>query len=428
MYVFKICKLRGAGVPTMARMAVGLSLLCVLAWGQQLTSSWQEDVRRCAEAHDWTAAMGIVDREIARTPRDMDVRAWRARVLTWSGKLAEAELEYHEILTVVPNDPDNWIGLATVYSREGRTREAVKALDRAVELDPKRADIHAARSVALRALGAPGEAKLEYGRALALDPTDAEGRAGLLSLRGEPRHELRLGINTDLFNFADANQDEGVALSSHWTPRWTTTVAADGYHWGGLNAEKVVASLTGKLPRWGALTVGGAAAHDNGVVPKDEGFFNYDQGLRLHGTEFLHGLEIVYGQHWYWYSTARILTVNETTVLYLPRDWTWSLGMIEARSHFSGRGAEWRPSGMTRLGFPITRWEDRRLGGNVFFAVGTENFAQVNQIGEFSSQTFGGGLRLQLTGRQDVTGFATYQKRSERRTESSCGFTYGVRF
>ena len=407
---------------------VGIWLLCSLAWGQQLTSSWQEDVRRRAEAHDWTAAMGIVDREVARAPGDMDVRVWRARVLTWSGRLAEAEFEYHEILTAVPNDPDNWMGLAAVYSREGRTMDALKTLNRAVQLDPKRADIHAARAAALRTLGSQDEAKLEYSRVLALDPTDAEGRAGLLSLRGEPRHELRLGVNTDLFNFADANQDEGVALTSHWTPYWTTSLAADDYHWGGLNAEKFVASLTGKVPGWGALTVGGAAAHDNGVVPKDEGFFSYDQGFKLHGTEFLHGLEIVYGQHWYWYSTARILTVNETALFYLPREWTWSLGLTEARSHFSGTGAEWRPSGMTRLAFPITKWEQRRLGGNLFFAVGTENFAQVNQIGEFSSQTYGGGLRLQLTARQDVTGFAAYQRRSQDRTESSFGFTYGIRF
>jgi tetratricopeptide (TPR) repeat protein len=412
----------------MIRFAVVVPLLCSLACGQQLVSSWQDEVRRYAEAHDWQAAMGIVDREFARAPEDMDVRAWRARVLAWSGKLSEAELEYHEILAAVPNDPDNWMGLAAVYSREGRTVDALRALDQAGHLDPKRADVHAARAAVLRAVGAQTEAKLEYSRALALDPTDAEGRAGLLSLRGQARHELRLGVNTDLFNFADANQDEGVALLSHWTSRWTTSVAADGYHWGGLTAEKVLASLTGKLPGWGALTLGGAAAHDNGVIPKDESFFTYDQGFKLHGSEFLHGVEIVYGQHWYWYNTARILTISETALFYLPRDWTWSLGLTEARSHFSETGAEWRPSGMTRLAFPITHWEERHLAGNVFFAVGTENFAQVNQIGEFSSQTYGSGLRLQLTARQDVTGFAAYQRRSGNRTESSFGFTYGIRF
>ena len=390
--------------------------------------TWQEEVRRYAAAHDWIAAMRIVDHEISRAPQDMDVRAWRARVLTWSGRLPEAEVEYQAILAASPNDPDHWLGLAGVYSREHRAREAVLALDRAIELDPKRADIRVARAAALRTVGDQREAQLEFHRAVGLDSTTREARDGVISLRQKTKHELWLGVNTDLFSFAGTNHDEGLTLVSRWSPHWSTSVAADGYHWGGLDAEKFVGSLTGRSPVWGALTVGGAAAHDNGVIPREESFFEYDEGFKLRGDSPLRGIEITYGQHWYWYATARILTMNETALFYLPRDWTWSLGLIEARSHFSGTGAEWRPSGMTRVGFPITHWEQLRLGGNVFFAVGTENFAQVNQIGELSSQTFGGGMRFQLTPLQDVTGFAAYQRRSQNRNESSFGFTYGIRF
>ena len=411
-----------------ARVAVFIWLLSAVGLGQQVISTWQEEVRRCAEAHDWIGAMSIVDRQIGRAPQDMDVRAWRARVLTWSGKLAEAEVEYKEILAAAPNDPDNWMGLASIYSREKRSREALQALDRAVELDPGRVDIRVARGAALRALGAQSQAKLEFRHALDLDPTNAEGRAGIISLRGDTKQELRVRVNTDLFNFADANQDEELTILSKWSSRWSTSVAADDYRWGGLNAEKFVASVTGRLPAWGALTVGGAAAHDNGVIPREETFCEYDQGFKLRGSGPVQGIEIIYGQHWYWYATARILTMTETALFYLPREWTWSVGLIEARSHFSGTGAEWRPSGMTRLGFPLTRWKDRRVGGNVLFAIGTENFAQVNQIGEFSSQTYGGGLRFQLTGLQDVTGFAAYQRRSLNRDETSFGFSYGIRF
>jgi len=235
-------------------------------------------------------------------------------------------------------------------------------------------------------------------------------------------------VNTDLFNFADANENEGLTLTSDWTPRWQTSVAVYGYNWGGTLAEKVLASLSAKLLRLGAITVGGAAARDNGVIPKSEGFFDYDQGFKLHGSPFVRGVEVIYGQHWYWYSTAQVLTLNESTRFYLPRDWTWSLGLTGARSHFSGTGAEWRPSGMTRLGFPLASWEQRRLGGNVFFAMGTENFAQIDQIGAVSSDTYGGGLRFQFTGRQDVTGFAAEQRRTQNRTELSFGLTYGIRF
>jgi Tfp pilus assembly protein PilF len=80
--------------------------------------------------------MRNLDRELARAPHDLDVRAWRARVLAWSGHLAEAEKEYLEILQSAGNDPDHWMGLASVYLREGRAEDALPALDRAVELDP----------------------------------------------------------------------------------------------------------------------------------------------------------------------------------------------------------------------------------------------------------------------------------------------------
>jgi len=75
-------------------------------------------VRKFAETKDWDSAMRIVERELARAPEDMDVRAWRARVLNWSGHPAQAEKEYLEILKVSRNDPDNWMGLASgVFAR-----------------------------------------------------------------------------------------------------------------------------------------------------------------------------------------------------------------------------------------------------------------------------------------------------------------------
>ena len=243
--------------------ALGATWVILLVLGgiiraQQPTVSWQQDVRHCVELRDWTGALTIVHREILRAPQDIDVRAWRARVLAWSGQLTEAEKEYREILAVAPDDPDNWLGLASVYSRQGLTNEAVPALSRAVDLDPNRADVRVARARALHAAGRQVEAKLEFKKALALDPTNAEARGGLLSLRAQPKHELRFGLNTDLLSFADANHDEGVTLSSAWTPHWRTTVGGNFYQRAGTDAGKFVAGLTGNLPIWGALTVGGA--------------------------------------------------------------------------------------------------------------------------------------------------------------------------
>jgi tetratricopeptide (TPR) repeat protein len=312
--------------------------------------------------------------------------------------------------------------------REGKIEEAQGAIDAAEELDPKRADVHAARARMFRAAGERDQARTEFQEALALDPGSAEARDGLVSVRGEPKHELRFGQDNDLLSYMSDYRDEWISLVSQWTSRWSTSVAGDFYQRGGAAAGKFVGSVTHRQPKWGAVTVGGAAGHDNGVIPRNEAFFDLDHGWRTSETAFVRAVEFDYGQHWYWYQASRILTLNGTTIVYLPREWTFTLGTTGARSAFSGTGAEWRPSELGRLGFPLLGREEKRLTGNIFFAAGTEDFAQVDQIGRFASQTYGGGLRFQTSARQDVTGYAAYQKRTQNKTDMSFGLSYGIHF
>ena len=408
-----------------------LVLVCVVisvASARGQAPDWQTQVRKLVEAQDWQSAMRIVENEIALAPQDVDVRAWRARVLAWSGHLAEAENEYVEILKVSQTDPDNWMGLATVYFQEGKFPDALRAIGTAEVLDPKRADIHAARARILRAAGERKEAETEFRTALNLDPKSAEAKAGLASLRGETKHELRFGQDNDLLSYSTAYHEEWITVVSHWTSRWTTSASGGFYQRVGTQAGKVLTSVTRHDPKWGALTIGGAIGHDNAVIPKSEAFFDLDRGWKTGKSNFVRSVEFTYGQHWYWYQSARILTLSGTALLYLPREWTFSLTSTGARSSFSGTGTEWRPSGVTRLGFPLARWSERKLSGNIFFAAGTESFAVVDQIGRFASQTYGGGFKFQITARQDVTGYGGYQKRTQDRTDTSFGLSYGLHF
>jgi tetratricopeptide (TPR) repeat protein len=377
---------------------------------------------------DWASAMQVVDRELALAPEDTDVWAWRARLLEWSGNSAEAEKEYLRILQVTKNDPDNWLGLAGVYLVEGKTLDALHALDFAVELDPGRADLHMARGRALAAAGDQKSAQLEFQKAQRLDPANDEARVAQRSVLGAPKNELRIGQEDNLFNYTGANYDEWLSLRTQWSPHWTTTFLGNFFQWGAADAGKFVASVSGRLPKWGALTVGGAGAHDSGVFPKSEAFFELDHGWKTSDTRLVRGLEITYGQHWYWYQSAKILALTGVTLIYLPRDWTFSMGVTEAQSAFPGLGTQWRPSEIARLGFPIIRREEQQLAGNVFFAVGTEDFASIDQIGSFASQTFGAGLRFAITPRQDLGPYASYQKRSQGRTDTNFGLSYGFRF
>jgi tetratricopeptide (TPR) repeat protein len=405
-----------------------LALLAFRAVAQQPPPDWQTQVRKYCAASDWPSAIRVLNQQIARAPQDLDLKAWRARVFAWSGNLAQAQQEYLAILSVSPNDPDHWAGLANVYMRERKTQDALLALDHAVQLDPQRADLRAARARALREAGKRTESRAEFQQALRLDPTSTEARTGLHSLRAEPKNELRLGNETDFLSYTAANQGNFANLATRWAPLVATSLGASAYQRGGVFAEKFIASATAHLYTLGAITAGGAVANDNAVIPKNEAFFDWDRGWKTGEASPLRGLEFDYGQHWYWYRAARILTLNGSAVLYFPRDWSFSLAATGARSAFSGTGAEWRPSGSTKLSFPLAAWKITQLSGNIFFAAGSENFALSDQIGRFASQTYGGGLRFLFTERQDITCAASYQRRTQNRTDTYLNFGYGIHF
>jgi tetratricopeptide (TPR) repeat protein len=407
---------------------IGFVLYASLSFGQVAPAPWQQEVRTYTEKQDWVSAMRLVESEMARSPQDMDVRAWRARILTWSGRLDEAEQEYLQIIAIVPNDPDNWMGLAAVYSRQNRLQDALQSLDGAIALDPKRADLHLARGRALRALNRDPEAKAEFKAVLALNSDDKEARAGIAPLKVQPKHLLLLGTNANLFSFADADQQEAINLISRWSTHWETSFGGSFYRWVGVDAQKLNASVAVKSVRLGSFTLGGALAHDGGVIPRNEAFYAYDRAWRLAHGGFLRGLETNFEQHWYWYSSARVITLHETTTAYFPRDWTWSLRLIGAFSRFSANGAEWRPAGFSKIAFPLKNFENRQIAGNIFFATGTEDYAQVNQIGHFSSHTYGGGLHFQIHPAQDIGGFAGYETRTQGLNQVNFGLTYGIRF
>lgn len=408
--------------------SVAIFLFASSVAAQQVQPAWQVQVRKYCEASAWPSAMRVLKQEIARAPADLDLRAWHARVRAWSGNFAQAEQEYLAILKVSPNDPDNWAGLANVYTREGKNLDALAALDQALQLDPKRADLYAARARSLRTLRERREARAEFRKALTLDSASAEAQAGLNSLAGEPKHELRLGDDTDFLSYTSANEGEWVSVASRWSPVWATNLGGALYQRGGVFAAKFIASGTAHLPRLGTITAGGAVAHDNAVIPKSEAFFAVDHGWSNREAHIFRGLELEFGQHWYWYRAARILTVGSAAVIYFPQEWSFTLAATGARSAFSGTGVEWRPSGSTRLGFPLRTWGGAQLSGNAFFAVGTENFAQTDQIGRFASQTYGGGLRLRLSSRQDITFVSSYQRRTQGRTDTYVRLSYGIRF
>jgi tetratricopeptide (TPR) repeat protein len=392
---------------------------------QTRSADWRERIRELLAANQVEQALGVTEQWLASTPEDLEAVGWRARLLAWSNRWSEAEANYRRVLESAPNDVDILLGLADVLTWQKRAAEALEILDRACVLEPQRLDGHVRRGRVLHSLGRNRAARAAFRQVLDRDPSNREAKAGLDSLSEEARHEFFIGSDIDLFNFTSNAGAVTVGLRSRLHERWTTAASTTLYRRFGHDLARFSTDAGYRLNSSNALRAGFAVGRHQGIIPKGETFLEYSHAFRTISKRGpIRGIEALYRQHWLWYRQTRVLVSTPGAVFYLPRDWIWSVQVSAARSHFAGRSASWSPSGMTRLSFPLRR----QVTGQVFYAVGTENFNQVDQIGRFSARTWGGGLRIRLAAGQELRGYVAYQNRSHDRTQTSFGLSYAIRF
>jgi Tfp pilus assembly protein PilF len=395
-------------------------------------SDWDAQIRQRVAAHQLREALQIVENRLAEAPDDLEAAGWRARLLAWTGHWQEAEAQYRQLLALVPRDVDLLVGLANLLTWKQHYAESLSLLENAAQIDPNRSDLQISKGQALRGLGRPEQARVAFKQALVFEPSNKDARAGLASLDEETHYVLHFNTDIDTFNYIRTGEAFTTSLNIRMSPRWSTDISGVGQQLFGQMAGRFLGSATYRLTAHDSLTLGGGAANHQDVVPRSEGFFEYGRGFSfgelgpvrrpLRGP--LRGVEVTYHQHWFWYQNARVLVLTPGIVLYFSRDWTFSLEGTAARSHLSGLGAEWQPSGSSHLDFPLYR----SLSGNVLFGVGTESFEMIDQIGRFSARTFGGGFKYSLTSRQELTNYVFKQYRSQGQTQTSFGFSYAIHF
>jgi tetratricopeptide (TPR) repeat protein len=399
----------------------------------QGTNDWLERMKKSVAARDLRTALQTVDARLAAVPEDSDAMGWRAQILAWTGQRHEAEATYRKALRLSPKDGDFLLGLATLLAQDGRNEDALALLDAAVKILPARADVLSERGRVLRALGRRDEARAAFLQAEALEPrntsvTDDEARAGLRSLEGPPRFEIDIGNETDTFNYTGAANTQTIAFVAKPNARWILAMEGDIYQRFSAYAEKVIGSATYRLTPSDAFTVGGGGGNAQGIIPRAETYFEYGHGFRISETNTVRGIEATYDQHWFWYEQAGVLVFTGTVATNFAHDFRWTMSGNAARSRFNGAAVAWEPSGYGRLDFPAPRVTASRLLLNLTFAVGSENFSEVDQVGAFASRTYGGGFRLGLTEKDYVNFYVARQERNGGNSETSYGVSYGLRF
>jgi tetratricopeptide (TPR) repeat protein len=401
--------------------ALGLwSVATALPSYAQTDSDWQQGVRNEVQAQHLDAALDIVAQRLASVPDDYEAHGWRGRLLAWKGRWPDAEAEYKLVLEKFPDDVEILTALSDVLLWQHKYAEALEVLNHARSIAPSDPEVLGRQARVLTLVGRTSEANSEYRQLLKFDPDNREAKANLLE---NARYELRLGNDTDFLNFANNAETQNVTLISHWNQRYSTTFGLSTYQRFGQDAVKFLGSGAFHITARTWAGVGGAVANDQGIVPTNEAFFEVGHGFHL-DNRWIEGLESSYQQHWYWYTGAHVLTLSTTQIAYLPHRLSLTVGVTGARTGFIATPTGWEPSGWVKPGFPVLR----RVNGYVLYGVGSENFAQIDQLEQFSAHTYGGGLRYRFTERQDVEGYLAREDRSHGQTDTTLGFNYGIRF
>jgi tetratricopeptide (TPR) repeat protein len=109
-----------------------------------------------------------------------------AREALGAGRIAEAERGFTALTKAHPDLAGPHANLAVIQRRNGKTGEAIAALERAVQINPKSAELHHQLGISYRQMGELTKAQAAYDRAIALDPRHANA-------------QLNLGILHDLY-------------------------------------------------------------------------------------------------------------------------------------------------------------------------------------------------------------------------------------
>jgi predicted O-linked N-acetylglucosamine transferase (SPINDLY family) len=152
-----------------------------LYWRALAEANTRLNRREEAEAALLEAARFDPNAKVQAQASDVSALLNRAYPLILQNQLDQAEPLIKAVLQADPANAPGWQGLAVLLHKRGQHEEAIRAIDRALELNPQEAGFWNNRGVLLKPLGAPKnpERIAAYEKAVALNPRFKEAYSNL---------------------------------------------------------------------------------------------------------------------------------------------------------------------------------------------------------------------------------------------------------
>ncbi len=147
-----------------------------------------------------------------------------------TGRLAEAERVYQDILAENPDCADALYGLAAIAHGAKLHETAIEFVDRAIQINPSNANFHALRGQALRALDRLDEAVASYRCALSLKPGSAKILVSLaVALRRQGAVEEAASVLHETSRLQPRSAEAHINLGNVYVQTGHRDEAADHY-------------------------------------------------------------------------------------------------------------------------------------------------------------------------------------------------------
>jgi tetratricopeptide (TPR) repeat protein len=191
----KVARRQGAKTAAAGHLERALALVPQDRQATYLLAQIYRELDRSSEAQELLAALPPRDGEpddpillaVKRAAPGLQNLARRANQLFEQGNLAEAARLYEEVLSMDPQHYLALVNLGNVHGRQGRPREALALLRKAVALEPSNPHGRYGLALALLSLSNQDAAATELGTVLELDPAHRPAAELLARLAPPPR-------------------------------------------------------------------------------------------------------------------------------------------------------------------------------------------------------------------------------------------------
>src|SRR5436853_440297 len=144
-------------------------------------------LRQCATLLTADAVLADLRRVLRLRPFDAGARLTLANLELSAGNWELAFLEYQSLTELHPEEPQGWIGLASILMRGGLLVSPEEALDKAIALAPRPADAHVLRADVRSRMGRFHGARLDAEAAVEAEPKDSVAWALLVRTAARSR-------------------------------------------------------------------------------------------------------------------------------------------------------------------------------------------------------------------------------------------------